>query len=243
MRRLFAILLLVSATAATAVPRLSEEDSRRALADYARCAAAEQPELASRAVVEEWSGGALSDKGRTMLEGDCLRAAGLVSRMRFRAENLRAALAEQLIRGDPSLAPDPAQLAILAPLNYHLPWPVRTVDGKGRPLKAKAIQAQTEAFNQRAGIIAGQHVAECVVKANPHGVRAVFTTKVASKEETAALSAIGGQFAPCIPAGKQMSFDRNSLRGILALAYYRLAMAARGIVWNGEPVVAARERD
>lgn len=235
--------LLLSLMLALA-PGLGEDDSRRAMADYARCAADEQPDMAARAVVEDWHVGDFTRNAPTMLEGGCLRAAGLVSRMRFRAENFRAGLAERLIARDPALAPTAGQLAALPPLKYHLPWPVRTTDDKGRPLKAKAIQAQTKAYQQKLGIVAGQQVAECVVKANPAAVRPLFATRVASREEKAALGGLTGLFAGCIPAGKQMSFDINSMRGTLALAYFRLAMAARGVLWAGPPtlpIVRARE--
>ena len=236
MRRLLGLILLVSATSVSAAyPKLSEADSRRAMADFGRCVVKGQSAIASRAVVEEWSNVEIHAAGNRLVDPTCVRAAGFVSVMRFKADNLRAELAQQLIQRDPTLDPTAEHLASLSPLQYRQPWPVVTIDDRGRPLNANAIQAQVQGRDARIGLIAGLHVAECVVRANPGAVRPVFATKVASKQEMAALSAIAQQFGLCLPAGKKMAFDRHALRGTLALAYYRLAMAARGTVWGGDP--------
>lgn len=44
--------------------------------------------------------------------------------------------------------------------------------------------------------------------------------------ELAAMQSVAPAIATCLPAGQTFGFDRMTLRGSLAVAYYRLASAA-----------------
>jgi hypothetical protein len=227
------------ASAVQAEPlKLSDKESRQVMADFARCVVTERPQVASQSVVEDWDAKQIIGAGSKLMPPTCVRAAGLISALRFQASNARAALAEQLILRDTEVALTAERAAPVAPLAYHQPWPVETVDKKGRPLGAKDIERQITAISEKRAAIAGQQFGECVVRANPPAVRSVFATKVGDGAELEAIKALSAVLPACVPAGKRLSIDRNSLRGILALSYYRMAMAARGVGWAGAPIRA-----
>ena len=75
---------------------------------------------------------------------------------------------------------------------------------------------------------AGEYMAFCVVRANPAGTAAVLRTDPASKEELQALKAIGPTLSACVPANSKSEFTRESLRALLALGAWRLAMHNSG---------------
>ena len=243
----FAVIIAAGLTsAAIAKPppkgayKFSEEEAQAAMRDYVACSVKASPALASQAVVEDWETRQLIGQGSKLVSPACTRAAGLVGQMRFQPEIFRAAAAERLIVVNSTIAPTKEVLAPLAPLAYHMPWPVKTVDDKGKPLSAEAIAKQQEGYNHRLAVIAGQQIGECTVKADPQTVRKLFDTADNSDAELAAMKALTGILPGCVPAQKKFSFNRQSLRGSLAMAYYRLAMASKGVVWAGEPSLLSK---
>lgn len=75
----------------------------------------------------------------------------------------------------------------------------------------------------------------CVVRAVPAEVETLFSSRPGSREETAALQAIGPSIAPCLARGAELRVNRPGLRAMLALAAYRLAQH------NAAPVAARGE--
>lgn len=70
-------------------------------------------------------------------------------------------------------------------------------------------------------------VGECAVRANPSGARDLLKTRLNSKEERQTVQSLQPALASCIPAGLQVRFDITSLRGTVAVNYYRLAFAPK----------------
>ena len=83
---------------------------------------------------------------------------------------------------------------------------------------------------------AGEYVAFCAVRNNPQGTAAVLSADPATKEEFEALKALGPTLSACVPANSTSEFTRESLRALLALGAWRLAMH------NAQPSLAAQER-
>ncbi len=69
---------------------------------------------------------------------------------------------------------------------------------------------------------AGELMALCVIRTNPQGTAALLRTEPATKEELAALKAVGPTLSACVPANSKSEFTRESLRALLALGAYRL---------------------
>lgn len=69
-------------------------------------------------------------------------------------------------------------------------------------------------------------IARCYAAANPAKARAVLATKVGSRQEFDAVSAIIGEFQPCTPEGARIRADATLIRFRLAEALLRLPSAA-----------------
>ena len=80
-------------------------------------------------------------------------------------------------------------------------------------------------------------IGECAVRANPQGARQLLRTRINSKEERQAVQALMPAFAGCIPAGVEVRPDLTTLRGNVAVYYYRLAHAPKS-----QAVTARNER-
>lgn len=70
-------------------------------------------------------------------------------------------------------------------------------------------------------------VGECAVRADPSGARNLLKARLNSKEEEAAVQALMPAFSSCLPKGVQVRFNIVSLRGTVAVSYYRLAFAPK----------------
>ncbi len=75
---------------------------------------------------------------------------------------------------------------------------------------------------------AGELMAFCVVRTNPLGTAALLRTDPATGEELHTLKAVGPTLSACVPANSKSEFTRESLRALLALGAYRLAMHNAG---------------
>ena len=109
----------------------------------------------------------------------------------------------------------------------------------GKPLDAKAVDAQKAAVAATLGAIALNQLGECVVQADPTGARSVLDTPIGKPEELAAINAITPVMGQCLPKDFKLVLDRSTVRSAVALSYYRMAMAARGTVWAGEASAGA----
>lgn len=227
----------ISSVASGAQPRaktyqLSKAEARQAMQDYAACSVKTAPDLAAKAVIEDWVTEQLVGDGSKLLSPACTRAAGFIAQLKFHPGVFRGMMAEQLALRDSAFAPTKEELAAIPVLDYRQPWPVKTVDDKGRLLKADAIERQQEAITKRSAAIVGEKVAACLVKQDPSQIPALFATELDSAEELALLKTLSAGLPRCLPAGAKFTFDRASLRGGIATSYYRLAMAARGVRWS-----------
>lgn len=83
----------------------------------------------------------------------------------------------------------------------------------------------------------GEVAAICVVRAEPTKSQSLFRTDPTSREELAALQAIGPTLAGCIPSGQKMAVNRQGVRAILALAAYRLTRADAPVTAFARPVL------
>ena len=68
-------------------------------------------------------------------------------------------------------------------------------------------------------------VGECAVRANPTAARDFLKTRINSKEEGAAAQVVAPAFGHCVPLGAVVHLDLTTLRGNVAVYYYRLGNA------------------
>jgi hypothetical protein len=68
---------------------------------------------------------------------------------------------------------------------------------------------------------------ECAVRTDPAHAHALIHSWAASAEETAAFDALGAAFSNCLGQGAHFTATRSTLRGLVAISYYRIAHAPR----------------
>jgi hypothetical protein len=73
------------------------------------------------------------------------------------------------------------------------------------------------------------HYGECIVRADTAGAKALLLATPDSADEAARFAALGPSLSRCLPEGTTLRFGKVTLRGSVAINYYRLAYAARAM--------------
>lgn len=240
MIRRFALLSAGLAVAASAASAASPDPKlfRKALADYGACIVKWEPAKTREFVL---SGGFINrrDSGENALLSrecmpgeDVIRAGlaargGMASRARLRLPDvmIRWAIAGALFDRDAAKLTQ-TNFSAVPQLSYELPFPVRTTTKDGDPLPAERIAEQQKRFDEKANDVALAKVGECVARADGAGTRGALLTPIDTPAELGALKALAPALSNCLPKGQTIGFDRISLRGSLAVAFYRLASEA-----------------
>jgi hypothetical protein len=90
------------------------------------------------------------------------------------------------------------------------------------PLATGALQQLPADRKQRVEML---DFAACLVATDPTNSVALLNTGVGSAEEGRAMAALQPTFAPCVQAGQTLGVNRAELRGLVAEAAYRAALA------------------
>lgn len=230
--RLLPLMALASAPVSAAEPP-SPQQIRAFLAQYGECVAKREPELAQKSVLSGASFSRESAEGKRLLQRECMdpgllrnQPDGFAGRLRMRLDEdtYRGVIAEALIVRDNATVVD-AALPAIAQLTYEEPRPLRTADRDGKPLPEESLMRQRAAIARKTQAMLMGRLGECAVRAAPAQSRAVLSTALDSPTELQALNALGPTLGQCIKAGETVSLDRISVRGALAIAYYRLSQA------------------
>jgi len=199
-------------TAGEITPRAYEEalDAvrvRQGMLKIGWCVAGRHPREAQALVLDATK---LSNEFvKKILDSDCLLVAVQGSEtvtLTTHPPDVRYAVAEALIQR--TLARfNPAEIRNAAPLSV--------------PSLSSPEAARVGAY------IALDAFGECVVRANAHGSWMLLKTRPGRKEETDALQALMPSFRGCLTQGRDFRADVTTLRGTIAVNYYRLATAPK----------------
>lgn len=229
--RLVASVLVLVATVQPAAARdIDPATLRPLLAGYGSCIVKREPVLARQYVLSGEFLDRRDDDDRRLLQRECLdaqkiQAAGMNFAV-FSDAVRKGAIAQALFDRDAASLTATTFTAVPA-LTYAEPWAVRTTDREGSALPAEVIAKQQRRFEQKRGEVLRARLGECVVRTSGAEARAVLATPAQSPAELAALQALSPALSTCLPAGETVGFDRMTLRGALAVGYYRLASAAQ----------------
>jgi hypothetical protein len=141
----------------------------------------------------------------------------------FDGEPLRMALAEALIVRDFANV-DPRTLASAPPL------PVMEVESRAafESMLSKVSNPtrrteREQAYGRALMIVWLAQFSECAVRREPGAAKAWIMTTSGSTAEMASAQAMSASFGACLQEGETLSFDKELLRGTIAVAYVRLA--------------------
>jgi hypothetical protein len=207
---------------------LSTKEVRAVTHSYAQCVVKRQPTRAAAAIRENLDNAILLRKYPQLIVSDCLRRSpGEVLTMRFTGDLYRYALADALVNREfpGSNAPD---ISRTARLDHRDPGaPPLAVNRKGKKLSAKKYQAALEQHQKAGGFAYLSRYGECVVRSAPAAAKELLRATPDSAEETARFKALSLALSTCLPEGQTLKFGKVTLRGTIAVNYYRLAVAAR----------------
>ena len=190
--------------------------------DYATCVVKWSHDKAARAVLAAADNEAIRHDLAGFINGDCV-ALDVVT-MKFGGDLYRYALADALVRSEFTDG-GPTDFSDRPPLT-HRQAPTQTdIDAAlANEASVKKRDALMRGFEAQKVVAALSQYGECVVRADPTGARFWILTKPASSEEASRIDALRPSFGACLKDGT-VAFSKATLRGTVALNYYRLAHA------------------
>lgn len=207
---------------------LSSKETRAVVHAYATCVVKRQPRQAAEAIQRNIDNGAMMRQYPKLFDGGCLTGKPTeVMKARFVGDLYRYAIADALVRRDLATFAQ-NDFSTLPPLNHREPGePPARIDGKGKKLTEKAYQDALASYEKSRGFSYLSKYGECAVRLNPAGAQALLLTTPDTADEAARFKALFPALSTCLPEGQTLKFGKVTLRGTIAINYYRLAMAAR----------------
>jgi hypothetical protein len=146
--------------------------------------------------------------------------------MKFPVDTMRYALAEALVRKEfPAGASSSVTNA--APLEAPKLDESEYVLEPGKKPRKGEVEKLKEGREKQVALIFLAGFGECVVRSEPAHSHALLMTGPTSAEEIAAFKSLMPKFGSCLTAGQSLAFPKATLRGTIAMNYYRLAHAPR----------------
>jgi hypothetical protein len=198
------------------------DQSRPILADFAQCVVKRTPDLA-RALVLLSTSIDFESRYMPLFNADCFSSA-LRRNAAYGAVKLemsrwrgRTIIAAALVNQDLANF-DANQIKSAAPI------PRLTISPEG--LSATKPKDKEALLKEQEDVILDA-LGQCVVRANPVNAQILLRSKINSDEEMQAIQGLVPNLRACVDKGSQFKLDRESLRGVIALNFYRLAYAPR----------------
>lgn len=222
-----AIVALSASAGAQETTDLSVKDTRRVVYDYGKCVVGRNAALASDALLSAVDNYTLKTRYGALIDGNCLvRVTHAGGQMRFTGDLYRYALADGLFSRELGTLPAPDLTAVAALQRRVLPPAPQPPGANGSKAERAKYEADLKSYEEDQGFRALDGYGECVVRADPAGARTLLLTRPTTSAEDAAFSALLPALDRCMSAGTTIALGKLSVRGSIAVNYYRLAHAA-----------------
>ena len=160
-------------------------------------------------------------------DSDCLTAAAASAgevEMKFPNDTMRYALADALVRRD-----YPAATTVNLKNAAALVQPdfdeTKFLPKPGHKAKQRELDQLAENRSKRIALVYLAQFGECVVRENAATSHALLMADPDSPGESAAFASLKPVLANCLVTGRTLSFNKSTLRGTIAMNFYRLAQA------------------
>lgn len=209
--------------AAAAVSAREEQAARKITYGYARCVVRHHHALAAKAILADEGNGTIMHDYAALIDSGCLALTAGGVKVTFGGDLYRYALADALVNldfaaaGPTDLSDRPPLPHLFSPSNEEYETAVANARGK----RAKAEVRSS--LDQRRDIVWLSRYGECVVRADPADARLWLLTPPGIPAEAGRIDALKPAFSQCLTG--TLTFNRTTMRGTVALNYYRLAMA------------------
>ncbi|HEY5722470.1 MAG TPA: hypothetical protein VIT45_09115 [Allosphingosinicella sp.] len=214
----------------------STKETRALMHGYAKCVVARRFAKASEALLRNVGNSTLMRDYPSLVDGDCLADQKRIAndmrigsvRMSFGGDLYRYALADALFSRELASVPAPDFSGVAKLQHWRVGAQPQRVTAKGKTLSQRKYDEAMRDYNQVVALTYLSHYGECIVRKAPSQSRALLLTVPDSTEEAASFNALRTAFAECLSEGASLKFSRTTLRGAIAINYYRLARAALG---------------
>jgi hypothetical protein len=149
---------------------------------------------------------------------------------------MRYALADALVRREFAAGSVPS-LKDAAALHHPEYDEAEHAPRQGKKLRPTELKEMEDHRAQHMAATFLGKFGECVVRADTARSYSLLMSKATSSEEKAAFNSLMSNFSSCFPAGQKLAFGRSTLRGTIALNFYRMAHGPRVVA---APAGAAR---
>jgi hypothetical protein len=207
MSLLLSLLLLAAGDPPDNALTLPPRQIQALVSTYADCVVKNEEQAASRAILSGAGDADLLRQYPQLVQEFCVpRQLGDYVQVHFTPAQMRAVIAGALVRRELAKVPPPV---------------LDDVPALTHPAAVESDKAKADAYLSRYG--------ECVVRVDPAAAKTLLLTDAFTDAEAAAFNAMGNALGTCIAPGRSLNFDKASLRGSIAVNYYRLAIAARSL--------------
>ena len=217
----------------TADSAKEQAKTRKITFDYAACVVRKHHAKASEAILATASNQDILGRLSQIIDSDCLvSAAGYGVDMRFPNDSYKFALADALVNADFS---GNGEVSFADRLPLAQPPTLSPEEQAQRLAKTKSARTRKDMQDGFAKSDAFAWVArygECVVRQDPVNAHYWLLTRPDTPEETSRIKALQPAFGACLGSGT-MKFNRITMRGTVAINYYRLASATRVPIAEG----------
>jgi hypothetical protein len=202
------------------------EKNRRVMFDYAKCVVRQRHARAAEAILSNADDEVIKKRYAELIIPDCLvRVVGGAAEMKFGGDLYRYALADALVNSDYATTSE-SDFSNRLPLAHIVAPKKSDLDVFLAANKKKRIRERAQAaFVEQTGVSWLSQFGECVVRQDPTKARLWLLTPTDAPEETDRINDLQSAFSACLAQGS-LTFNRISMRGTVALNYYRLAKAA-----------------
>ena len=209
--------------------KYSKADTQKVHELFGECVVKRHPKQAEAFLLQpDFDDESLGKALAKMDLGDCLVDVSMDGfydlKMKLPGDLLRYALAGPLVRRAFGLVPI-SEFKSVPPLKHQ------TYDEAEYSKLAKSETAEEieKLKMTRRGAIFLSAFGECVVRTDPVNSFGLVVSESGGVEDKTRMAALLPTLGACLPAGKQLSFERFQIRGTIANNYFRLASAARAI--------------
>lgn len=206
------------------------------VSEYADCIVRNEHDAASAAILSNATDGELVRSYPQLVRENCVpMRLGDYIRVGLTPTQMRDAIAEALVRRDLSAVPPPVLDDVPGLAHWSVGEPP-TTDSAGRPLTGRKAEEMINEYQQAQLVAYLSRYGECVVRVDAGAAKALLMTDEGTSAESAAFSDLATALGTCLAEGRTLNFNKASLRGSIAVNYYRLVAAAR----TEEPASAAK---
>lgn len=224
-KELIALLLLLAAVS-PALAGNSKENARtrKLMHDYAKCVVKAQPAKAAEAIIANVDNASILARYPSLISSDCMGRVGGDVRMSFSGDLYRYALADALVNAN-FLDKYETDFSNRLPLAHIQPFTQAELDAELAKTKNARRRAQIHKIHTDRGAVSWlSRYGECLVRADPVRSRLWLLTPPDVPEEMSRINDLRTVFNVCMGEGT-VEFSRTTLRGVIAINYFRLANA------------------